>query len=224
LLTAYSVKLKYLGNILNIKDVTNMNEDEIVEAITELTNEIRELRNDVEDLKGILRSMNVPPPSGQALEVPPWLRFEVMESLARAGKPMSTEEIAEGINERRGMVEEKTSRASVSRCISELVKKGFVVQDQVGRRIFYRLTGKAQVLYSEGKTLEEAVKKITSKVIEANGRQCNAYMMSIITPDMRKDAKKIADEIFADEHKKGEISVKSSNRYDKSEISLLLIP
>lgn len=199
-----------------------MTESEVVKAIIELTKEIRELRRDISDLKGILRLSA--PSSKQGLEVPPWLRFEVMEGLFKADKSMSTQEIAESINERRGMVGEKTSRASVSRVISELASKGFVVQEQVGRRIFYRLSGKAQILYSEGKTMEEAIQKITKKVIEINGRQCGAYMMSIITPNMRKDAKAIADEIFADKDKKGEISLKSSNRYNKSEISLLLLP
>jgi len=206
-----------------------MKESELEKAIQQLTKEISELRKDINDMKKAYQryekilQLSISP-SKQSLEVPPWLRFEVMESLARAEKTMSTEEIAENINERRGMVGEKTSRASVSRSVSELAKKGFVIQEQVGRRTFYRLTGKAQMLYSEGKTLGEAVQKMIEKVIEVNGRQCSSYMMSIITPDMEKDAKKIADKIFADEDKRGEISLKSSNRYAKSEVSLLLLP
>ncbi len=206
-----------------------MIESEIVKAIQQLTKEISELRKEINNMKKEhqqyekILQLSVTP-SKQSLAVPPWLRFEVMESLARAGKPISTEEIAESINERRGMISEKTSRASVSRSISELAKKGFVIQEQVGRRTFYRLTGKAQMLYSEGKTLEEAVQRMIEKVIEVNGRQCGSYMMSIITTDMKKDAKKIADEIFADEDKRGEISLKSSTTYNKSEISLLLLP
>jgi len=200
-----------------------MEESQMIKAMAELTKEISELREELADLKSSLR----PGPSAtKGPAVPPWLRFEAMESLARVEKPMSTEEIAQKINERRGMTEEKTSRASVSRAISELVEKEFVIQKKVGRRIFYGLTGKALVLYSEGKTLEEAIKAITKKVIDVEGRKYRAYMMSIITPDMRRDAKSIADGILGDKHKnmKGEISVNSSNRYNKSEISLLLLP
>lgn len=199
-----------------------MTQSQFVEAIEQLAEEIRELRKDVDDVKKALRLGTSP--SKEGLDVPPWLRFEVMESLARAGKPVSTKEIAESINERRGMVGEKTSRASVSRAVSELGKKGFVIQERVGRRIFYRLTGKAAMLYSEGKTLGEAVQKMTEKVVEEDGRQCSIYMMSVITPNMQKDAGEIASAIFGDECKKSEISVKASNSYAKSEISLLLIP
>jgi len=221
--------INVLHYIYDIKDVTNMTENELEKAIKQLTKEIAELRKDINDMKrGYQRyekilELGIPPPK-QGLEVPPWLRFEVMESLARAEKLMSTEEVAESVNERRGMVGEKTSRASVSRAVSELVKNHFVIKERVGRRVLYRLTGKAQILFSEGKTLEEAVQEMIDRVIESEGRKCSSYMMSIITPSMRKDAKKIADEIFADENKKGEISLKASNRYTRSEISVLLIP
>ena len=198
-----------------------MAESQMIKAMTELTKEIRELREEIIDLKSSLR----PGPSTLKVPaVPPWLRFEAMVSLARAEKPMSTEEIAQKINERRGMDEEKTSRASVSRAISELVEKEIVTQKKVGRRIFYGLTGKAQVLFSEGKTLEEAIKAITKKVIDIKGRKCGAYMMSIYTPETRNDGKSIADSILGDKHQKGEVSVNSSNKYEKSEISLLLLP
>lgn len=200
-----------------------MNESRVIEAVAELTKEIRELRKDIDDVKRILR-LGAPSPK-EGSKAPPWLRFEVMESLARANKPMNSKEIAESINERRGMLGEKTSRASVSRCISELVQKHFVIQERVGRRVFYRLTGKAKMLYAEGRTLEETVQKMTEKVIEVDGRKYNNYMMSIITPYYTQcDAKKITDQIFADKYKRGEISIKASTSYKKSEISLLLIP
>jgi predicted transcriptional regulator len=198
-----------------------MDESQMIKAMNELTKEIRELREEITDLKSSLRPV---PSTSKGLAVPPWLRFEALESLARAGKPVSTEEIAQSINERRGMDEERTSRASVSRAISELVEKEIVMQKKVGRRIFYGLTGKAQVLFSEGKTLEEAIKAMTKKVIDVEGRKCGAYMISVFTPEMRNDARSIADEILGDKHKKGEISVNSSTSYSKSEISLLLLP
>ena len=198
-----------------------MAESQMIKAIAELTEEIRELRGEIADLKGSLRPVLSAP---KGLAVPPWLRFEAMESLARAERPMSTEEIAQKINERRGMTEEKTSRASVSRAVSELVEKEIVMQKKIGRRIFYGLTGKALVLFSEGKTLEEAIKAITKKVIDVEGRKYGAYMISIFTPEMRYDGKSIADKILGEKHKKGEVSVNSSNKYSKSEISLLLLP
>lgn len=208
-----------------------MAEKEVIDAIKSLITEISLLRQDIATLQESLQVIRE-----EDVSVPPWLAYEIMEALASQETPMSTEEIANVVNEgrvARGEKREKSSQASVSRSVSGLVKDGFVVQEQVGRRVYYRLSNRTKVVRAEGKDLKQTANSLTEKVTKINGKRYSKFMMSVVAPEHLKDvdslsSKWIADQVFADEKKPGSISFRTRTftapKAEKVEITLLLLP
>jgi len=114
-------------------------------------------------------------------ETYPWMVYEILHALGEQKGSVGTREVSRLINlERRERGwKEKTSQASVSRSISELVRQGMVIREQVGRRTLYSLSPETLVIETHAKSLPEAIQDVKVQLGEQGITEIRHFKMDV---------------------------------------------